>query len=181
MNLSQMLAAPRERVEDDAPDHRPSSSAYLDAERRGDQATMDWCRLPAEEQVRATENRSFERRLTALVQRLADDGVDHASLEQVIQRERARRKARRAQESAVDVPCKNWRVRIDDPGLLELLGRTWAASVRDWIRRDPSLMYIANPSAPCECRACDPAGFRMRLAQRSHVDEFGPMSYPEAR
>lgn len=182
MNLSQMLAASREQVEDDTLDHRPSSQAYLDAERRGDQGTIDWCRLSTEEQVRRSEDRDFERRLARLVQRLADEGMDHERLEILITRERAARKARRRRESEPEPPCKRWREKIDDQTLLAILERTWELCVRDWIRRDPSLMYLASQNARCECRDCDPGGFAMRRAERrGYVDNFGPMSYPEAR
>lgn len=180
MNLSQMLAAPRDQAAEEVADHRPSSQAYIDAEKRGDRVMMAFCKSSAEDQVRQKEARDFEHRLTRLVQRLADEGIDHQTLETIIQRERARRQARRRGNEASDVPCKNWRDRVDDPVTLAALERTWRASVHEWARLRPDLVYLGDPRAPCQCRSCDPAGFRMRKAQRSHVDEFGPMSYPEA-
>lgn len=139
---------------------------------------VDWCKLSSEEQVRAREERAFERRLKAKVQELHQAGWHERRLIAFADEHRARFRTKVRSESLPQVPCKHWRERYegtsDDPVLGSLLDGLWSSSVQSWKLEHP---YLGTPSAACECPQCDPHGAQMRKATKDGVFELGEMDY----
>lgn len=52
-----------------------------------------------------------------------------------------------------DPPCKHWKDRVKDDEYVSMLETIWNSRIADWARR---YMYLASPSAPCECDSCRP-------------------------
>lgn len=177
--LSQMLAEPRPSDDFEETSNKPQSPVYLEAQARGDQHTMAWCKLSREDQIASVDREAFERRLQGDAQRHRDAGMSIQELEAGYKRAIDSRARYMRSKSLLEqnTPCKKWRHDVEPGPTRDLMDRLWKTCVADWVRGEPTrLAYLASPSAPCECFKCNPGAFRINKA---HNDEFGPMDYPE--